>query len=183
MSKAPIRVLKPNVSQVEAVRAFAAPGLGALYRRIRIGRLQRIADVYVPFSLYRVRYKVGGSAKVRTFAIDTVNGSLDLFEFPSVPAEGDFLSMDTRNCIKAVLPEVEAGRLLRQKILRVIFQEGLFKLHQLKLEISYERMDLHIPYWLAFYGQHVVHCRVMDAVRRRVEGAKASAFFEEWLAG
>jgi len=27
-----------------------------------------------------------------------------------------------------------------------------------------------------------VRCRVIDALRRRVEGAKASAFFEHWLA-
>jgi hypothetical protein len=27
-----------------------------------------------------------------------------------------------------------------------------------------------------------LRCRVLDAVRRRVEGAKASALFEGWLA-
>jgi hypothetical protein len=41
---------------------------------------------------------------------------------------------------------------------------------------------LYLPYWLAFYGDETPRCRVMDAVRRRIEGAKASAFFEEWLA-
>jgi hypothetical protein len=42
---------------------------------------------------------------------------------------------------------------------------------------------VHLPYWLGFYASGgIVRCRVMDAVRRRVEGAKASAFFEQWLA-
>ena len=51
-----------------------------------------------------------------------------------------------------------------------------------KLDCTRESIDLHLPYWLAFYGEDAARCRVMDAVRRRIEGAKASAFFEEWLA-
>jgi hypothetical protein len=66
--------------------------------------------------------------------------------------------------------------------LRVVFQQGFFKLREPKLEIVPESPDLHLPYWLGFYGNKVLRCRVMDAVRRRIEGAKASAFFEEWLA-
>jgi len=51
--------------------------------------------------------------------------------------------------------------------------------------VDIERMpvELHLPYWLAFYGSNgAAKCRVMDAVRRRIEGAKAASFFEEWLA-
>ena len=44
-------------------------------------------------------------------------------------------------------------------------------------------VELYLPYWLAFTeGNGAAKCRVMDAVRRRIEGAKASFFFEEWLA-
>jgi hypothetical protein len=44
-------------------------------------------------------------------------------------------------------------------------------------------IELHLPYWLAFYGNNgAAKCRVMDAVRRRIEGGKATSFFEEWLA-
>jgi hypothetical protein len=53
---------------------------------------------------------------------------------------------------------------------------------ELNLEIISEPTELHIPYWLAFYGNRVLRCRVMDAVRRRIEGSKASHFFEQWLA-
>jgi hypothetical protein len=41
---------------------------------------------------------------------------------------------------------------------------------------------LHVPYWLGFYGNAAARCRVLNAVRRRIEGAKASALFESWLA-
>src|SRR2546430_5897851 len=80
-----IRTLKPNVTQREAVRAFSAPGFSALYWRLRIGPLQKIADAYVPFWLYRVRYQLGRTPHARLFALDAVDGSLDLFELPRIP--------------------------------------------------------------------------------------------------
>ena len=80
------------------------------------------------------------------------------------------------------MPPPRSESLLREKLLRVIFQQGFFKVRDLKLEIAPQPMELHVPYWLAFYGDRLLRCRVMDAVRRRIEGAKASAFFEHWLA-
>ena len=177
-----IRTLKPNVSQDEALRKFSAVGLGALYRRVRVGPLRRIAGVYVPFFLYRVRYQLGRAPQTRFFAIDAVDGSLDLFEFPRVPGDSQMVVVETRNCLQPALAEKRAEELLSDKVLRVIFQQGFFKLSESKLECTRELIDLHLPYWLAFYGDETARCRVMDAVRRRIEGAKASAFFEEWLA-
>jgi hypothetical protein len=178
----PIRSLRPNVSQDEAVRTFTSAGLGALYWRMRSGPLQRVASVYVPFLLYRVQYEIGRAAQTRFFAIDAVDGSLDLFEFPGVPQEDQLLTVETRNCLRPSLTEARAGELLCEKVLRVIFQQGFFKLREPKLKAMRESVDLHLPYWLAFYGKETLRCRVMDAVRRRIEGAKASSFFEEWLA-
>jgi hypothetical protein len=149
---------------------------------MRSGPLQRIAGVYVPFFLYRVRYELAGAPQTRLFALDAVDGSLDLLEFPSVPDESQLLALETRNCLLPVLSVTRATELLRDKVLRVIFQQGFFKLRQPKLEITREPIDLHLPYWLAFYGKEAVRCRAMDAVRRRIEGPKASTFFEEWLA-
>jgi hypothetical protein len=51
----------------------------------------------------------------------------------------------------------------------------------LNLEIAPEALELHIPYWLGFYGRAFLRCRVLNAVRRRMEGAKAAALFESWL--
>lgn len=180
MSANSIRTLKPNVSQEEALRAFSAAGFSGLYWRMRSGPLRRIADVYVQYFLFRVKY---GSAPPRLFAIDAVDGSLDLFEFPRVPSEPDLLPLGGRNRLKAALTEERAAELLREKALRVIFQQGFFKLLEHRLAITPEHCELHLPYWLGFYGSDgALRCRVMDAVRRRIEGAKASAFFEQWLA-
>jgi hypothetical protein len=180
MSTSAIRSLKPNVTQEEAVRAFCGTGVSALYWRMRSGPLRRIADAYVPYFLYRVKY---AGAPARLFAIDAVDGSLDLFEFSQIPVERELLPLDGRNRLRAALTEERAAELLRDKVLRVIFQQGFFKIRNAHIEITPVRCELHLPYWLGFHERGgAVHCRVMDAVRRRIEGAKASAFFEHWLA-
>jgi hypothetical protein len=180
MSTSAIHALKPNVTQEEAVRAFSGAGVSALYWRVRSGPLRRIADAYVPYFLYRVKYV---STPARLFAIDAVDGSLDLFEFPRIPAERELLEMQSRNRLKATLTEERAAELLRDKVLRVIFQQGFFKLRDAHIEITPVSYELHLPYWLGFHERGgAVHCRVMDAVRRRMEGGKACAFFEQWLA-
>jgi hypothetical protein len=122
-------------------------------------------------------------APARLFAIDAVDGSLDLFEFPRIPEERELLALDGRNLLKVALAEERAAELLRDKVLRVIFQQGFFKIRDARLEITPVSCELHLPYWLGFHERDgAVRCRVMDAVRRRMEGAKACAFFEQWLA-
>jgi hypothetical protein len=180
MSTSAIRTLKPNVTQEEAVRAFSGTGVSALFWRMRSGPLRRIADAYVPYFLYRVKYT---GAPARLFAIDAVDGSLDLFQFPRIPEERELLALDARNRLLAALAEERAAELLRDKVLRVIFQQGFFKIRDARLEITLVRCELHLPYWLGFHERDgAVRCRVMDAVRRKMEGAKACAFFEQWLA-
>ena len=67
--------------------------------------------------------------------------------------------------------------------MRVIFHQGFFKMRDATIKFSRQPELLYLPYWLGFYAAgDIVRCRVMDAVRRRIEGAKASAFFEQWLA-
>lgn len=182
MATTSIRTLKPNVSQGEALRKFSSVGLGTLYHRVRVGPLRRLAEVYVPFFLYRVQYQLGRAPRTRFFAIDAVEGSLDLFEFPGVPDDSQMLAVTTRNNLQPALTKERAEELLGDKVLRIIFQQGFFKLRESNLVCIRESISLHLPYWLAFYGDVNPRCRVMDAVRRRIEGAKASAFFEAWLA-
>jgi hypothetical protein len=183
MKVSSIRVLKPNITQEDAVRTFHSGGFTAVYWRLRSGPLRRIAEVYVPFWMYRVRYEMGGARKTRYFALDAVHGALDLFEFPHVPRDEELLTVATRNRLEVRLGQDSAQELLRMKILRILFQQGFFKVHELRIEMERMPVELYLPYWLAFYGSdRRAKCRVMDAVRRRIEGAKAASFFEEWLA-
>lgn len=183
MKDSAVQTLRPNVTQAEAIEEFSKQGLGSLFWRARSGPLQRIAGAYVPYAMYEVRYVMARAPQARLFAMDTVAGSLDLFEFPQAPGEKDLLGVYSRNCLQPGLSHESAAELLREKVLRVIFQQGFFKLREASLEIARQPMEFYLPYWLGFYsGGGPVRCRVMDAVRRRIEGYKASAFFEEWLA-
>jgi len=183
MKTSAIRALKPNVTQEEAVRFFHSGIFSAVYWKFRRGPLQRIADAYVPFWIYQVRYEIGRARKTRFFALDAVHGELDLFEFPRVPGDEELVTIETRNQLVPRLHPDAAEDLLRTKVLRVLFQQGFFKLRALKVEIERVPNEIHLPYWLGFFGSNgAAKCRVMDAVRRRIEGGKASSFFEEWLA-
>ena len=117
------------------------------------------------------------------FALDAVDGSLDLFEFSSPPGDAETMLVTTRNHPAPTLPEMRSEEILRDKVLRVIFQQGFFKIRKIKLGTELLPGEIHLPYWLGFYGtREDLRCRVLDAVRRRIEGAKASALFEQWLA-
>src|SRR3989440_5774083 len=120
MDRPAIRTLKPNVTQKDALRAFSAPGFSALYWRLRIGPLQKIADAYVPFWLYRVRYQLGRTPHARLFALDAVDGSLDLFELPRIPELHELISVDSRNRMVPSLTGERAEEILREKVLRVV---------------------------------------------------------------
>ncbi|HEY2351153.1 MAG TPA: hypothetical protein VGH83_01500 [Candidatus Acidoferrum sp.] len=183
MSAASIVALRPNVTQADALREFSRRGLSGLYWRVTAGSLQRVADAYVPYQFYEVNYVMARAPHTRLFAMDAVDGSLDLFEFPQLPCCQHLLQVDTRNRIPPSLAQTAADDLLRDKALRVIFQQGFFKVRETSLQFSRQPDLVYLPYWLGFYAQgEIVRCRVLDAVRRRIEGAKASAFFEQWLA-
>ena len=187
-----IQTLKPAVSQSAALQKFSAPGPAGLLRALRLGPLQRIAAVYVPFHLYRVDYTLAREHQSRLFAIDAVEASLDLFEFPTVPTHSELSQIETKNALPINLTADAAQEYLREKVLRIIFQQGFFKLRDANLTIERIPLDLHLSYWLAFHGRDAggidarvaasaVRCRVLDATRNRIEGAKASALFESWL--
>jgi len=177
-----IRSLRPNVTRDDALRTFTAPGPASFVWRLRRGPLQRIAEAYLPFHLYRVRYHVGRAAHSHLFALDAVDGSLDLFEFRVPPGDRETMVVTTRNHPAPRLSATKAEELVREKVLRLIFQQGFFKVRAVRLEIERLPDEIHLPYWLGFYGtRENLSCRVMDAVRRRIEGARASALFEQWL--
>lgn len=175
--------LRGNVSQDEALRLFANAGLAGALRRARIGRLQRVAAAYVPFEIYRVSYEMGKRRQTRLFAQDQVEGLLDLFEFPELPGGEEFVSIESTNCLPVGLGAERAEFLLKEKVLRLLFQSGFFKVRAPRVSVETVGVSFGIPYWLGFYGEDgSLRCRVLDAVRRRMEGEKATVLFEQWLA-
>src|ERR1700686_844074 len=133
MSAASIVALRPNVTQADAVRAFSKGGLSSLYWRMKAGALQRIAVAYVPYQFYKVSYVMARAPQTRLFAMDAVDGSLDLFEFPQLPSQQQLVTTETRNRVEPSLSAGAADQLLRDKVLRVVFQQGFFKVREASL--------------------------------------------------
>lgn len=176
--------LRLNVSESVALRRFGRPVWFPLAFGARRSSLRRVASVFVPFALYRVSYLSGRQKRERFIALDQVDGTLDLFEFPGAIGPDALTEAPSRNLLAPLLATESARALLLEKFLRTIFQQGFFQLGNSQLQIDLKLMDFYIPYWLGFYGEDgSLHCRVLDAVRNRMEGNKATRFFEDWLTG
>jgi len=176
-----VRALRPNVTQAEAVAAFGA-GLPGWLRQLRIGSLRSVAAAYVPFRLYEVDILNRGESQRSLFAMDAFNGSLDLYQFDRPPGDAELTALETSNALPSVLDASQAAPLLRTKVERLLFQTGFFRVRGLRIGVRPALLELHVPYWLGFFGRgETARVRVMDAVRRRMEGAKAQGLFRDWL--
>ena len=179
---AAIRTLKPNLTRDAAVLQFNSSGLLAVFRNLLHGPLRSVAELYIPFRLFRVRIVNRGIPEERLVAIDAVTGTLDLFQFDHLPTAAEWITLETLNCPSAKLPNTTAADLLVAKLRRVLYSRGFFKMRDLEISATPIPEELHIPYWIGFRGTNeCARVAVLDAVRRRPEGAKMRRLVEEWL--
>jgi hypothetical protein len=179
---ATIRSLKPKVTREEAIEQFSPGGLRGLLGYLGKGPLRSVATVYVPFCLYRVEVVNGPRRQSLLLAVDAVCGWLDPYRFDKLPEESEQIEIETRNRPEAVLDARRAGEVLTEKVRRLVYSSGFFRISDLSICPEYVPLDLYIPYWVGFFGREEhVRLNVIDAVRGRQEGAKAREFFYLWL--
>jgi hypothetical protein len=178
-----IRSLKPNVTREQAVEQFSASGVSKLFRNGFFGPLRSVAEFYVPFRLFRARIVNGGARDENLVALDVVTGALDLFKFDHLPDESETLHIETRNCAVPGLENERATELLVAKLRRVLYSRGFFRMRGLSITATPLADELFVPYWLGFRGSgDDARVSVIDAVRRRPEGAKLRRLVEHWIA-
>jgi hypothetical protein len=178
-----IRSLKPNVTREQAVEQFSASGVAKLFRNGFFGPLRSVAEFYVPFRLFRARIVNGGATDENLVALEVVTGALDLFKFDHVPDESETLHIETRNCAVPGLENERATELLVAKLRRVLYSRGFFRMRGLSITATALADELFVPYWLGFRGSgDDARVSVIDAVRRRPEGAKLRRLVEHWIA-
>jgi hypothetical protein len=178
-----IRSLKPNVTRDEVIRQFSGNGPSAMLRNLFQGPLRSVAELYIPFRLFRVQITNRGISEEKLVAVDAVSGSLDLFQFDHVPNGNETLAVETRNRPSITLTDALLTDHVLAKLRRVLFSRGFFKMRDLQLSAVPLQEELHIPYWIGFRGsEEKVRLSVIDAVRRRPEGAKLRRLVQEWLA-
>ncbi len=177
-----IRSLRANVTRDEAFEQFAAGSLAGLWRRLRLGPLRSLADVYVPFRLFTVEIRNGPRRETRFLAVDAVGGTLDPYGFHAIPGGKDFTEVETTNRLPAKLDESRLREVAIERTRRQLYSQGFFRIRELAISAEPVTGDLYVPYWIGFFGRgDRAHVVVLDAVRRRFEGAKARTLFEEWL--
>jgi hypothetical protein len=178
--EAPILSLRPRIGRDEAIRRLHA---GLARRLVGARALRSVGQVFVPFYLYRVELADRGRRWGSYMAVDAVTGTLDPYEFDGPPGEDELSRVETRNHPLPTLAPQAAENALRDKLRRLRYQAGFFRVGDPTFAFDRVPLDLHVPYWLGFYGAgEAASLRVLDAVRRRFEGARARALFEDWLA-
>lgn len=171
-----------NVSRDRALATFRPPGPVGLVRTWRSGPLRCIADTYLPFFLFRVRIDNAGRQEERLLALDGVRGTLDLYTLQSVPKPEEIEELETRNLVEPTLDPATATAIVAEKVRRIVFATGFFKIRELHIRPEAVRLDLHIPYWIGFSGRgEAASIAVLDAIRGKLEGPKVRSLFTEWL--
>jgi len=167
------------VTRQQAEEHFSRGGPFSLMKGLVSGPLRSVADIYIPFRLFRVEITEQERVRSQFLAVDVVKGNLDLYQFDEVP---EVTVIETRNCRPAILDEERARQLVVEKFRRIVFSQGFFRLRSPQFSATPLPGEIHVPYWVAFRGQGKhAHLEVIDAVRRRPEGTKVRKMIEEWL--
>jgi hypothetical protein len=176
-----IRSLKPNVTREEAIRHFSDGLFNGAAQFIR-GPVRALAELYIPYRLFQVKISSAGREQNQTFALDAVRGLLDLYQLPALTADDQFLTLETRNVVPVGMSASQSAERLIEKVRRMVFTQGFFRVRDLKIEAIPLSGEICVPYWVCFRGSGAqVHLAVLDAVRRKSEGAKLRRLVEEWL--
>ena len=177
-----IRSLRPNVSREQAVEQISG-GISGAFRKATLGPLRSIADFYIPFRLFHVDISNSGECEQQIFGVDGLYGVLDLYHFERLPDQNQVIGIETRNCCVTSLDDFRAGELVVEKVRRMLFRQGFFRMRDMRIQAAPISGDLHIPYWVGFHGSgERARVSVIDAVRRQFEGAKVKRILEDWLA-
>jgi hypothetical protein len=174
--------LRPSVTRDEAAVLLQGRGLSRIIQIAR-GPLRRIAPVYIPFRAYVVRIRNAGRDEAQAFAVDAVTGALDAYRLTELPDRDELLVVESRNCVAAALDAAATRQQAVDKVTRVLFQTGFFRLRGFTIAAEPAALsDIHVPYWVGFFGaRERARLAVLDAVRRRPEGARVRRIVEEWI--
>jgi len=177
-----IRSLRPNVSRDEAIDQFSSGGPVELLRQVAFGPVRSVAEFFIPFRLFQVEILNSGQRDQRVLGLDAVTGTLDLYHFEELPGPGEVVVVETRNCPLGLLDDARAMELVIAKVRRVLFTTGFFRMRNLEISAQPVAGEICIPYWVGFRGRGTqARFAVMDAVRRRIEGAKVRNLLQAWL--
>ena len=172
-----IQSLRRNVT-----REQAEIELGTRISRFFRGPLRALAEVFVPYRLFRLTASNGPARTTeRLLAMDAACGELDPYGFVSLPGDDVLCALQTANVVPEAIDENHLGLLATDRLRRLVFSHGFFRVRTVDIA-AIPVLRFHVPYWLGFSGwESEAHLTALDAVRRRVEGPKVRELFRRWL--
>jgi hypothetical protein len=146
------------------------------------GPLRGMAEIYIPYRLYKVTVEDRGVRRARCYAIDAASGALDPYEFANLPQPHEWTEVEKSDCYPVRLAEHETRSLAVQKLRRLLFSRGFFRLAYPQLTAELINSEFYLPYWVGFYGdEQNVNLKVLNAVRETMEGSKIHQLLQAWL--
>lgn len=156
-------------------------GKGILGRCLR-GPLRGVAEIYIPYRLYKVTADDRANISVRCYAVDAAVGTLDPYEFVTPPEPDAWVEVETRNFHPLRLSESRTRTALTEKVRRLLYSRGFFRLANPRITAELIKPQFYMPYWAGFYGDEKnISVTVLSAVRQTVEGGKVRRLVEAWL--
>ena len=177
-----LKAFRARVSREDAVKTFDSRGLRRWSVARHLNPLRSIAELYLPFRIYRVCICRGDALDTRYMGLDLLSGNLDPFTFDSQPSDSDTHPVVSKNHLPPVLDDATAEHILTTKIQRILFQSGFFRIKDLDIQLEPMIECLHMPYWVGFFGaKETASIQILDATRRVIEGNKLRRSVYEWL--
>jgi len=161
-------------------------GWGALEiaRRWMTGPLRSIAEIYIPYRLYKVTIEDRRSQTFQTqhCAVDAAAGTLDPYVFVTLPQAEAWIEVETRNFHPVRLDESQTKTLVAEKARALLYARGFFRVANPNIAAELIKSEFYIPYWAGFYGnEQDITLILLNAVRETVEGRKLAELVHAWL--
>ncbi len=156
-------------------------GPSSWLRQAALGPCRLVADVYIPFDVFRVETKNKSNHERILLAIDAVTGELDPYRLDEGFIDG-IVSFRTRNAIQASVSQIQLSNLAMDHARRMIFNRGFFRVSELQMTTTRLSESLHFPYWVGFHAAgSMARLSVINAISGRAEGAKLRGLLSDWL--
>lgn len=141
--------------------------------------LARLALVAVPYWAFETEIEAATFRERYRVAIDAVTATLDPYRL------AEKIHPDEVAVANRLLPgisEEQARERLMDLARREVYRKGFGRIRDLTIHVTRAvDGDLHVPYWLGFFGDKELALRVLNAHTGAREGRKAVELFEKWL--
>lgn len=138
--------------------------------------------IFIPYQPFEVRIVNRGCELVHHLALDSVTGELDLHCVESTWNEDDIIPLESDHVLMSRLSLDRMQEILLEQVRRRVYLSGFFGLQNLSIDAQSAGPEIYLPYWVAFYRKKDrVAIDVIDAYRKKPEGAKIRHLILEWL--